>query len=79
MGAPPLEPVAPLPGTPPELPGDDEGAQSSQMGGAPPWYIYIHTPLPSAQFFGHDAYAKDRKRDQDFNPDLLTDEGTSTD
>jgi len=26
----------------------------------------------------HDAYSKDRKCDNDFNPDLLTDEGTST-
>jgi len=40
--------------------------------------VSIHTPLPSAQFFNLDEYAKDHKRDEDFNPDLLTDEGTST-
>ena len=40
--------------------------------------MYIHTPLPSAQSFNHDAYAKDRKGDNDVDPDLLTDEGTST-
>jgi len=38
----------------------------------------IHTPLPSGQFFNPDAYAKDCKHDKFFNPDLLTDEGTST-
>ena len=44
----------------------------------PPGYVYIHTPLPSALFFNDDAYAKDRKRDKDFDPDLRTDEETST-
>jgi len=44
----------------------------------PPRYVYIHTPHPSAQFFNRDAYATDRKRDKDFNPDVLTDEGIST-
>jgi len=43
-----------------------------------PGYVYIHTPLPSAQFLIHDAYPKDRMRDKDFDPDLLTDEETST-
>jgi len=36
--------------------------------------VYIHTPLPSAEFFNLDVYDKDRKRDKDLNPDLLTDE-----
>jgi len=40
--------------------------------------VYIPTPLPSAQLINHDAYAKNRKHDKDFDPDLLTDEETST-
>jgi len=50
----------------------------SEIDGAPTGYVYIHTALPSAQFFNHDAYAKDHKGDKDFDPDLLTDEETST-
>jgi len=67
---------------PPEIPlippGDNEAAHLSEIEGVPPGYVYIHTPLPSAQFFYLGAYAKYRKRDTDFNPDLLTDEETST-
>jgi len=66
------------PEMPPVPPGNNEAAHVSEIGGVPPGYVYIHTPLPSAQFFNLDAYAKDRKRDKDFNPDLLTDKGTST-
>jgi len=40
--------------------------------------MYLHAPLPNAQFFNLDAYAKDRKHDKDCISDLLTDEGTST-
>jgi len=65
-------------GTPPVPPGDNAAARVSEIEGVPPGYVYIHTPLPSAQFFNLDAYAKDRKRDKDFNPDLLTDTATST-
>jgi len=59
-------------------PGDDDGAHLSKIKGVAPGYVYIHTPLPSSQFFNLDPYAKDRKCDKDFHPDLLTDEGTST-
>jgi len=59
-------------------PGKNEAAHLSETEGVPPGYVYIHTPLPSAQCFNHDAYAKDRKRDKDIDPDLLTDEETST-
>jgi len=52
--------------------------QLSEIEGVPPRYVYIHTPLPGAQFFNHNAYTKDRKREKDFDPDLLTDEETST-
>jgi len=73
---PELRPHAPR--TAPGPPGDNEAAHISEIEGPPPRYVYIHTHLPSAQFFNHDAYAKDRKRDNEFNPDLLTDTGTST-
>jgi len=72
------EPMPNPPETPPVPPGNNEAAHLSKLEGVPPGYVYIHTPLPSAQFFNLDAYATDRKRDQDFNPDLLTDERTST-
>jgi len=34
--------------------------------------------MPSTRFFNFDAYAKNDDCDQDFIPDLLNDEGTST-
>jgi len=66
------------PGMPPMPTCDTEAAEVSDIEGVPPGYMHIHTPLPSAQRFNHDAYAKDRKRDKDFYSDLLTDKGTST-
>jgi len=86
MGAPPPdwlrhptpEPMPPPPEMPLVPPGNNEAAQVSEIEGVPPGYVYIHTPLSRAQFFNHDAYAKDCKRDKDVNPDLLTDKGTST-
>jgi len=32
----------------------------------------MHSPLPNTQFFNHDAFAKEIKRDEDFIPDLLS-------
>ena len=86
MGAPPPkqlteltpEPTAHPPRIPSVPPGDNEEAHASEIEGVPPGYVYIHTPLPSAQIFNWDAYAKDHKRDRDFIPNFLTDEGTST-
>ena len=72
------EPMPHPPKTPPVPPGDNEAAHVSEIECLPPGYVFIHTPLPSAQFFNLDAYAKDHKRDKDFDPDLLTDEATST-
>jgi len=57
---------------------DNEGAHGSEIEGVPPGYVYIHTPLSSTQFLNLDSYAKDRKHNKDFIPDLRTDEGTST-
>jgi len=41
--------------------------------------VYSHASLPSSQFLNLDAYAQDSQHDKDFNPYMLTDEGTSTD
>jgi len=60
-------------------PGNNEAAHVSEIEGQPPGYVIIHTRLPSAPCFNYDAYAMDRKHDKDFDPDLLTNEGTSTD
>jgi len=86
MGAPPREhlrqPTPELTPHPTKMspvpPSDNQGAHASEIEVVPLGYVYIHTPLPSPQCFKLDAYAKDCKRDKDFNPDSLTDEGTST-
>jgi len=77
-GAPPPRPAPPRPGTPSAPPDDSERTQPSETEGVPPGYVYIHTPHPSTRFFNLDPYAKDRLRDKDFIPVLLTDEGPST-
>jgi hypothetical protein len=46
--------------------------------GVPPRGVYIHASLPNAKFFNFILFAEDDKCDQDFIPDLLTDEVTST-
>jgi len=76
-GEPPPELAPSPPRVQPVPPGANQGAPSYQIDGAPPRYVYIHTPHPNAQFFNQDAYAKDCKRDTDIMPDVLTDEGTS--
>jgi len=43
------------PETPPALPGDNDGAQSSQIDFLPPGYDYLHAPLPSTQFSNLDG------------------------
>jgi len=78
MGAPPPEPATPSQWRAPAPAADTEGAHSYEIGGVPPGYVYIHTPLPRSQLFDLDAYSKDRKHVKDFIPDLLTEEGTST-
>jgi len=86
MGAPPPdwhwqptpEQTAPRLGPPPAPPGEDEGAQRSQIDDLPPGYMYCHTSLPSTRFFDLDAYALDSQHDNVSNPDILTDDATST-
>jgi len=40
--------------------------------------VYSHTDLPCTEYFTPDAYAQDNQQDKDFDPNMLTDEGTST-
>jgi len=76
--APPPEPAAPLPErpppprTPPAPPGDTDGNESYEIEVMTSKCVYLHSPLPNNQFFNHNAYAKDSKRDNDFIPDLLS-------
>jgi hypothetical protein len=76
--APLLEPAAPLPewssppGTPPALPAIAEGIRSYEIESIPSSGVYMHSPLPNTQIFNDDAFAKDRKRDKDFIPGLLS-------
>jgi len=62
----------------PPQPGDSGRSEFSETAGVPPGYLYIHTSISSAEFFNPDSYGKDSKRNKDFIPDLLTDEGPST-
>jgi len=67
-----------LESTPSLPPSDNEGGQRSKINNLPPGYVYSHTPLPSTQFFNLVAYAQDSQPNTDYNPDMLTDKGTST-
>jgi len=85
-GAPPpdqlRQPTPELMAGPPEIPLvppiNNKVAHILEIEGVPRGYVYINTPLPSAQFFNLDAGPKDHKCAKDFNPDLLTDERPST-
>jgi hypothetical protein len=70
----PLEPWPPL-----VPPSNDERAECLKIEGMPCRYVYTHIPLPNAQWFKLDAYAHNSKDERDCIPNLLTDEGTSTD
>jgi hypothetical protein len=69
---PPPEPAAPPPGTPPAPPGDTHGTECIETEVMPSRCVYMHSPLPNTQFFNHNAFAKDSKRDKDNIPDLLS-------
>jgi hypothetical protein len=59
-------------------PGGNLGGHTSEIEVVPPCYLYIHNALHCAELFNHDESPKDRNRDRHFNPDMLTDEGSST-
>jgi hypothetical protein len=70
--APPAQPAEPPPGMPPALPGDAEGSESYEIEGMPSRRVYMHSPLSNTQFFNHNTFAKESKRDKYFMPDLLS-------
>jgi hypothetical protein len=55
--------------------GNTSRAQRSKIVNLAARYTYSHTALSSAEFFGHD---EDSQHDTNFDPDMLTDEGTYT-
>ena len=67
-----------LPSMPPAPTSNNARAQLSQMVYLPAGYAYSHTSLPCAESFTLDASAQNSQHDTDFDPDMLTDEGTST-
>jgi len=72
------EPTPPLHKTQAAPPSDNEGSERSQINNLPLGYVYSHAPLSSTQWFNCDAYHNDCQHIADYNPDMLTDEGTST-
>jgi len=72
------EPMPPLPATPPALTGTNSSAQRSQIMNLVAGYAYSHIGLHCAEFFNLDASAQDSQHSTDFDPEMLTDEGTST-
>jgi len=72
------EPIPTPPRTASVPPSDIAAALGSQMDCVPAGYAYLHAPLPNAQIFSLDAYARDSNHNEDCIPDLRTDKGTST-
>jgi len=72
------EATPPPPKMPPAATGVSSAAQRAQIVNLQARYAYSHTSLPCAEFFTLDASAQDSQHDTDFDPDMLTDEGTST-
>ena len=68
----------PVPGIPPAPPSNNGLAQRFRILNLVVRYSYAHTSLPSAEHFTSDAHAQDSQHDTDSDPDMLTDEGTST-
>jgi len=58
--------------------GNSSGAQRAQIVDMQAGYAYSHTSLPCGEVFTLDASAQDSQHDTDFDPAMLTDEGTST-
>jgi hypothetical protein len=72
------KPTPALSGTPPATTGTTSGAQHHEIINLPAGYAYSHTSLPCIQPFTLDASAQDSQDDTDFDPKMLTDEGTAT-
>jgi len=72
------EPTPPLPRSAPCQTSNKWGAEHSKNLNLPAGYAYSHTSPHCAEFFTLDASAQDSQDDPEFDPDMLTDEGTST-
>jgi len=70
--------MPPLPGMPPAPTSNKSGAQHSHIVNLLAGFAYSHTALPCAECFTLEASAQDSQQVKDFDPDMLTDEGTST-
>jgi hypothetical protein len=70
--------MPPLPRAPPAATGNTSGAPRLKIINLPAGYVYLHTSLPCAKSFTPNASAEDSQDDTDFDPDMLTDEGTAT-
>ena len=68
----------PLPETQPAVTANNSRDQHSQIVNLPVGYAHSHTSFPCAEFFTLDESAQDSQHNTDFDPDMLTDEGTST-
>jgi hypothetical protein len=53
-------------------PCETEGNKSYEIECMPSRCVYRHSPCPNTQFFNHNGFAKESKRDADFIPDLLS-------
>jgi hypothetical protein len=69
---PATEPAAPPPRMPPAPPGYTKGNARDEIEGMPSRCVYMHSALPNTQFFNHNAFAKESKRDKHFIPDVLS-------
>jgi len=70
--------MPPLPETPPTPTADNSRAQCFQIVNLPARYAYSQKSHPCFEFFTLYASVHDSQQDTDFDPDMLTDEGTST-
>jgi len=70
--------MPPLPGMPHTPTSNNSGSQHSEIVNLPAQYVYSHTSYTFAEFFTVNTSVQDRQQDTDFDPDMLTDEGTST-
>jgi len=77
-GAPSSRRVPTQSGTQPAAPDVTARTQCSEKDGVPPAYVYKCMPLHSVRFMNFDLSANNRMHDNDFMPDLLTDDGVST-
>jgi hypothetical protein len=72
------EPMPPRSGTPHAPTGNTSSAQHSPIVHLAARYAHSHISLPRAELFTLDPSTQDSQHDTEFDPDILTDEGTST-